>query len=114
MSTTFDAYLEFTCADPATQSELWDERIRAIQKYAPLCFDPKLKPVYAQTMSTYDTHLSEVFDQVIQLDKATAKKVVSYLMEQGTSFAVTQDKPYRIWLSKVSAKLLVEKNWSTL
>jgi hypothetical protein len=32
---TFDAYLEFMCADEATQSELWNKSMKAFQKYPP-------------------------------------------------------------------------------
>ena len=51
MTTTFDAYLEFTCADAATQSELWKQSIDALTKNPRTKFAPKQKPVYALTMS---------------------------------------------------------------
>lgn len=65
-------------------------------------------------MSTYETHLREAFDYQVALEKETLKKVTAFLIEEGASFAVTQDAPNRLWLSQASAKLLVDKDWSTL
>jgi hypothetical protein len=58
--------------------------------------------------------LGEVFDYCVHVNKETGKKIAAFLIEEGASFAVTQDTPFRMWISQHSADLLVKKEWRTL
>lgn len=58
MTTTFDAYLEFMCADEATQSELWSKGIEALQKNPPQNLRLSEKEGRLQDMSKEQDHMS--------------------------------------------------------
>lgn len=58
-------------------------------------------------MSAYQQVLPEVFPLSVTVDKDRAKQFVAELLEAGTSFAVTMDRPYTIHLSEASYQALL-------
>lgn len=60
-------------------------------------------------MSTYENHLLRAFPcSVDLLSEDELLEKVTLLVKAGTSFAVTVDHPYRLWLSYASAAKVLE------
>lgn len=58
-------------------------------------------------MSTYKGTLPEVFPYYVTLDKNQALTGVVFLINHGSSFAVTMDRPVTLWLSEESHSFLM-------
>ena len=96
MSTVFDAYLEFTCADEATQSELWNKCMKAFQKY----------PLQNLRLSEKEDRLKHMNKRDLQMAAIgwdAAVKAMCY--EDGTPVEITANSnPYRAQLAELESK----------
>lgn len=61
------------------------------------------------TSSTYNATLPQVFHDSVTLNKDDVAFWTQFLIENGSSFAVTVDRPYTLWLSKVSLESVLAK-----
>lgn len=61
-------------------------------------------------MSKYQQVLPEVFSTWMHLGtKEEASTIVEWLLEAGTSFAITHDRPYTLWLSAASLDVVASR-----
>lgn len=61
------------------------------------------------TSSIYDRTLLEVFHNTIVLNKEDVAFWTQFLIENESSFAVTVDRPYTLWLSKASFEAVIQR-----
>lgn len=62
------------------------------------------------TVSTYRQELPKVFPSTLPMEtKEEAAEIVSWLLDAGTSFAVTMDRPYSLWLSAASLDVIARR-----
>ena len=58
-------------------------------------------------MATYNGNLPVIFPWRVTLTKEQAQTGAVFLIEHGSSFAITMDQPYTLWLSEESYRFLV-------
>lgn len=61
----------------------------------------------AKVRSTYQSALPAVFPYGMTVNPLKAVRVAAFLIERGSSFAVTMDEPVSIWLSDNSLHLMI-------
>lgn len=121
MTTVWDAYIEFTSADPATQSELWDKSIKALQKNPPQNLRLREKEGTVQTMSTRFEQPEATYDELYEAKRALLfalgidpadphHNVKSILVESG-GFTLTTEDGKRYKLPTVNLKV---EDWKAL